>query len=56
VYAVLYVGLEIRKNTGGKDNVPLVHQATFTTLEVRDILSKPLNVNRMSGEYEEWDN
>jgi hypothetical protein len=40
VYAVLFIGLNVRSNTGGKDNVPLVHQATFTTLEVREMLLK----------------
>jgi hypothetical protein len=55
VYAVLFIGLNVRSNTGGKDNVPLVHQATFTTLEVIQMLSKQLDVNRMGGEYEEWD-
>jgi hypothetical protein len=55
VYAVLFIGLNVRSNIGGKDNVPLVHQATFTTLDVREMLSKQLDVNRMGGEYKEWD-
>jgi hypothetical protein len=55
VYAVLYVGLGVRRNSGGKENVPLIHQATFSRVEVREILSKQLEVSRMGGEYENWD-
>jgi hypothetical protein len=55
VYAVLYVELGVRRNSGGKENVPLIHQATFSQVEVREILSKPLEVSRMGGEYECWD-
>jgi hypothetical protein len=55
VYAVLYVGMDIRKMTKGKGNVPLIHQSTFSRLEVREILLKPLEVNKMGEEYEEWD-
>jgi hypothetical protein len=47
--ALLYVGLGVRRNSGGKENVPLIHQATFSRVEVREILSKELEVSRMGG-------
>jgi hypothetical protein len=47
VYAVLYVGLGVRRNSGGNENVPMIHQATFSQVEVKDILSKPLEKRRM---------
>jgi hypothetical protein len=54
VCAVLYVGLGVRRKSGGKENVPLIHQATFSRVEVRKILSKQLEVSRMGGEYNNW--
>jgi hypothetical protein len=55
MYAVLYVGLGVRRNSGGNESVLMIHQATFSQVEVKDILSKPLEVSRMGGEYECWD-
>jgi hypothetical protein len=49
VHAVLYVGLGVRRNSGGNENVPMIHQAAFSQVEVKDILLKPLEVNRMGG-------
>jgi hypothetical protein len=45
----------VRRNSRENENVPMIHQATFSQVEVKDILSKPLEVRRMGGEYECWD-
>jgi hypothetical protein len=52
---VLYVGLGVRRNSGGNENVPLIYQATFLRVEVREVLLKELKVSRMGGEYKNWD-